>query len=255
MWSATRHQKILAILKQHKQLSTDGLAAEFNVSRETIRRDFLLLEAQGSIDRIHGGAVLAKSVSEEPFLQRMNANQKEKRAISKLATELIKPGQSIFVDAGTTTTLLASELRKVPELMVITNSIDIASNLFNAKSQSKVFLVGGQMLTDVPATYGELTLAEIKRFNVDIAFIAPVSINSQDGAAYYELHEAEVAQAMLKQSDTKIILADHSKLGKKGRVTCCFCNEIDILISGNAANPDIIEEFRKSGISEIILAK
>lgn len=255
MWSATRHQKILAILKQQQQISTDGLAEEFNVSRETIRRDLLLLESEGSIDRIHGGAMLSKTINEEPFLQRVNSHQKEKRAIAKVAAKLIQPNQSIFLDAGTTTTIFAEELRKLPELLVVTNSIDVATSLYGARSKAKLILVGGQLISDVPGTYGELTLSEIGRFQVDIAFLSPVSINAVQGAAYFELHEAELARAMANNAKKVVMLADHSKIGEVSRVQCSACADIDLLITGVAADSQKITNLQTAGLQAISIAK
>lgn len=255
MWSATRHEKILAILKSDKQLSTDALADEFKVSRETIRRDLVLLESLGSIDRIHGGAVLSKATNEQPFLQRINIHQKEKRAIAKFAASIIKPNQSIFVDAGTTTSVFATELRKLSGIMVITNSMDIANSFYSAKSKAKLVLLGGEMISDVPGTYGELTLSEISRFNVDLAFLAPVSMSATAGVTYFELHEAEIARSMIKQAQKTVILADHSKLGEASRVQCCDCDQIDMLISGTSANQSLLDGFKDAGLNEIKLAK
>ncbi|NRA89418.1 MAG: DeoR/GlpR transcriptional regulator [Rhizobiales bacterium] len=255
MWAATRHKKILAILKQQKQISTDELAEEFVVSRETIRRDLLLLESEGSVNRIHGGVMLAKSINEEPFLQRKNSNQKEKRSIAKVAANLVQPNQSIFLDAGTTNNFFAEELKKLPELLIITNSIDIATSLYGARSKSKIILVGGQLISDVPGTYGELTLSEIGRFQVDIAFLSPVSICPEQGAAYFELHEAELARAMAQNAKKVVILADHSKVGEVSRVQCRSCTEIDLLITGIAVDGKKIADLKAAGLQTISLAK
>lgn len=255
MWSATRHQKILAILHKQQQITTDGLAEEFNVSRETIRRDLLLLESEGSIDRIHGGAVLSKTINEQPFLKRVNSHQKEKRSIAKLAAQLIQPNQSIFLDAGSTTNIFAEELRKLPELLIVTNSIDVATMLQGARSKSKLILLGGQLISDVPGTFGELTLAEIGRFNVDIAFLSPVSVSAKQGAAYFELHEAELARAMANNAKKLVIMADHGKLGEVSRVRCKDCSEIDLLITGAAAAQTLIDDLQSVGLKSIQLAK
>lgn len=255
MWSATRHQKILAILKQQHQISTDGLAEEFNVSRETIRRDLLLLEAEGSIERIHGGAKLSKPINEQPFLQRVNSNLKEKRAIAKTAAKLIQPNQSIFLDAGTTTSIFAEELRKLPELLIITNSLDIATSLHGARSKAKVVLLGGHLISDVPGTYGELTLFEINRFQVDIAFLSPVSVSVEQGAAYFELHEADLARAMANNAKKIVMMADHNKIGEVSRLQCCTCSEIDLLITGSTVDTRKIAALNAAGLQSISLAK
>ena len=107
MWSKDRHQKIMSLLEAQHRVSTDTLAEEFDVSRETVRRDLLELEGEGLVKRVHGGAVLPHPVPEEPFKKRMGSNLREKKAIARRAAQLITPGQCVFIDAGTTTSVFA----------------------------------------------------------------------------------------------------------------------------------------------------
>ncbi len=252
MWTVKRHQKILSALDLKNEVSTNELVEAFGVSRETIRRDLLLLESIGHINRVHGGAVLVEAPDEVPFQKRKTTQIREKRAIAKAASALVRPGQSLFVDAGTTTSVVAVEIAKISDLLVITNSIEIAAAFHRAEINSTVLLLGGEMVSAVPATYGEMTLTQISRFSVDIAFLGPVAVSGKGGATYYELHEAEVARAMSMQSTRKVFLADHSKLGSVSRVQCCQCSEIDVLITGSTASSGTMEQLETSGIHEIL---
>lgn len=235
MWSKERHQRILNLLDTTQQVSAGALADMLNVSRETVRRDLVELENNGQVRRVHGGAVLPHPAAEKPFKKRLATNMREKREIGKKAARLIKPGQCIMVDAGTTTSVFAHELTKVPGIMVITNSIDVATTIKAADCDIELILLGGQLVSDVPGTFGELTLSEIRRFQADQVFVAPVALHPQSGAYDFDLHEAEVARAMIAQSQQVNILAVSSKLGATSRVGYCPPERIDVLVTDKAA--------------------
>ena len=254
MWSRERHQKILSMLNAQNQVSTDALADELDVSRETVRRDLLELEGDGQIKRIHGGAILPHPVPEEPFKQRMGHHLREKKAIAKLAATLIKPGQCVMVDAGTTTSVFAQELIKVPDIMIITNSIDIVTLANQSLTNADVLLLGGKLVSDVPATYGELTISELSRFQADIAIMSPVALHPEHGAADFTLHEAEVARAMMPRAAKLMLLCDHGKLDATSRVQYCPTDQIDILVTDGAASKDTISAFKQNGIKKVAQA-
>ncbi|MDH3335675.1 MAG: DeoR/GlpR family DNA-binding transcription regulator [Rhodospirillaceae bacterium] len=254
MWFKDRQQRIMTLLQAHHRVSTDTLADEFGVSRETVRRDLLDLESDGKIKRVHGGAVLPHPASEEPFQKRMDLHLNEKRSISRLAAKIIKPGQCVMIDAGTTTSVFSHELSKVPDLFVITNSIDIVSTLRHANYDGKVLLLGGNIISDVPGTYGELTLADISRFNADVGVLSPVALHSEYGATNFDVQEAEVARAIISQSHKIIMLADHAKLETTSRVNYCAPNKIDVLVTSNGAEKEDLKSLQKNGVKEVVVA-
>ncbi len=254
MWLPERQQHIMSLLQAHHRVSTDTLADELGVSRETVRRDLLDLEQEGHVKRVHGGVILPHPATEEPFRQRMNLHLNEKKALARSAASLIAPGKCVLVDAGTTTSVFARELAKIPGLLVVTNSVDIMSNAHKAKREMDVLLLGGRIVSDVPATYGELTLSEIARFNADYAVLSPVALHSQQGAMNYDIHEAEVARAMIAQAHQVIMLADHSKLETTSRVNYCAPDQIDILVTSSGAQKEDLNALRNNGIDEVVVA-
>lgn len=253
MWSQDRHQKIMALLQAAQKISTDHLADALSVSRETVRRDLLELEEQGHLKRVHGGAMLPDATPEEPFQKRMTIKSREKKAIGRAAVGLIAPGQTIFVDAGTTASAFAMELVKVGGITVITNSFDIATILRPAENTANVILLGGKVVSDVPGTYGELTLAEIARFRADIAILSTVSVSAEQGAADFDLHEAEVARAMAERARQVFVLADSSKLGQTSRVQYCPPEAIDGVVTDGGADEDAIATLKKAGIKQVVV--
>jgi DeoR/GlpR family transcriptional regulator of sugar metabolism len=253
MWSEERHHRILSLLISRGRIETDGLAEELSVSRETIRRDLLKLEAEGKIRRVHGGAIPAEPAAEKPFEMRRQVNAAEKQRIAKAAVRLLNPGECCFIDAGTTTAAFALELAKVPGISVITNSLDVASTVRAAQAASDVLLLGGQLGSDVPATYGEVTLRQIERFRPDTSIISPVGLDPQHGATDYFLPEAEVASAMIANARRLIMLADRSKLGEISRVRFCGCEDIDVLVVNKGSHP-LFGPLEEAGVKTIVKA-
>lgn len=246
MWAKERHQRIVSMLTANRQVSANDLAGMLGVSRETVRRDLLDLEEIGKVVRVHGGAILPEARSEDPFHQRMTTQIRAKSELAKKAVGLIQPGQTIMVDAGSTTAVFARELVKVPGVSVITNSLDIATTL--QAGGMDVILLGGRIAADVPATMGELTLSEIRRFEVDLCFSAPVALHPEKGSYFYDLQEAEVSIAMAAQARRTVALADHTKLGTTNRVRAWDVAEITTLITNHTAATALLDQFRTINI-------
>ena len=258
MWSQERHNRILSLLNERQRLTTDMFAAELGVSKETVRRDLIELEQHGKLSRVHGGAIPSEPTSAQPeasYRERARLQRSEKRAIARVAAPLIESGQTCFIDAGSTTHALAMELvQGMPRsLRVITNSFDVALSL-SARPEIEVHQLGGQIGSEMPATYGEFTVAEIARFHVDLAIISPTALCPERGAMDYVWHEASVARTMIAHARRCLLLADASKLGASSRVQICTPEAVDTLVTDVGANPDTLEALRKAGIGQVILA-
>ncbi|KAA8733278.1 DeoR/GlpR transcriptional regulator [Acinetobacter qingfengensis] len=217
MLQQERLHRIQALLKKLQRLSTDRIINELNISRETARRDIIELEALGVAKRVHGGIVAVDSVAvEAPLHIRNTYMAKEKRQIARAAIQYLNAGQTIFLDAGSTTSILAEELRTLSGLTILTNSLQAVLNLTTAlereHSQHEIILLGGQVLQR-PQTQGELLLREISRYRADVALLSPVGLDVNYGASSFYLEEANIAAAMAQQSDQVMILADYSKIG------------------------------------------
>jgi len=258
MLQEERVLRIKSLLDEYARMSTDQLAQALAVSRETVRRDILELEAQGLLRRVHGGVVATAARLEPPFVERQRLHSREKRAIAQAVLPLLAPGQTLFLDAGSTTGMLAEVLPSVPDLTVITNSVMIAMKLAGAappgRGACSVILLGGRPYADVQATYGAATVNEIARHHADIAVLSPVGLTAEQGATSYEHHEAAVAEAMVRQSKRLYVLADYSKVGVASRVTYAPAADIDVVFS-NRKNGDEREwrQLRKAG-AKLVLA-
>lgn len=256
MWVAERHRRILDLLQTHQRLTTEHFAERLGVSRETVRRDLIELERCGQLARVHGGAVPPSATArpEPAYVERTGLHLPQKHEIAHLAAGLIEPGQACFLDAGSTTLALAEALVRKEGLVIITNSLEAATALAQVPG-NEVRLLGGRLETDVPATYGEQTVAEIGRLQVDWAFVSPVGFDAANGAMDYLWHEATVARAMLARARQRVVLADASKLGEASRIQICPATDVDVLVTDASADGAQLSAFRVAGVKRVLGAR
>ncbi|MBA0166599.1 MULTISPECIES: DeoR/GlpR family DNA-binding transcription regulator [Pectobacterium] len=243
MLEETRLHRIQALLSTLNQVSTEKIIQHLGVSRETVRRDIVKLEAAGALRRVHGGIVATTQEPELPLSVRNTVREKEKQAIARAAVQQLKAGQTLFIDAGSTTSLLADELLSMPGMTVITNSLTVAQKLTATESVAhhSVILLGGYMGASAQATSGDITINELQRYRADVALLSPVGVAVASGASSFAHHEAAIARAMVQHARTRMILADHSKIGTTSRVVYATLPEIDMIVTDatSADNPEL----------------
>lgn len=242
MLQETRLHRIRSLISTHHQVSTERIINELGVSRETARRDIIALEEQGVARRVHGGIVAIDAPAEPPLPVRYAAREKEKRSIARCAVSQLNAGQTLFLDSGSTTTLLAQELRTMSGLTIITNSLQAALALTatenDSQLQHEVILLGGSMSAGTQQTHGGITVSEIHRYQADVALLSPVGVDAVNGASSFSLAEAAIAGAMARQAKQLILLADHSKLGLTSRYCYAPPADVSLLISDSTAVRD-----------------
>jgi DeoR/GlpR family transcriptional regulator of sugar metabolism len=257
MWQEDRHQRIRALLATFGRVSAEHIAAELAVSRETVRRDLLDLELAGALKRVRGGAIAPDTEPEPPIAIRAKAHVHEKRAIARAAALRVVPGQTIFLDAGSTTSLLAEALSGHTGLSVVTNSFDVALKLGGEEARARgndALLLGGHVLDGMSATCGAAAVAEIHRFRADLALLSPVGFDARYGATSFDPREADVARAMAENARRVVILADRSKIGSASRIAYCAAEGVDLLISdAAAADVPALADIRAK-VGEVVLA-
>ncbi len=240
MLPSERHDRIRSLVSAFQHLSTARIASELGVSRETVRRDVLALEEKGYVRRVFGGVAAPDDEAEAPIERRAQVRLREKRHIARAAVTLLKPGQTLFVDAGSTVAALADELSRLAGLTIITNSLDVALRCSGTTARAlgahDIVLLGGRPRAGLQATYGDVTVGQIYRYHADYAFVSPVGLHAEQGASSYDRAEAEVARAMCHQARQVVILADHSKLGQISRVQFCALDALDIVVTDAMAD-------------------
>lgn len=248
-----RRQQILELLRQRERISVEELARITATSQETIRRDLSELAENGLVTKFHGGAALPPTGEHEnTFQTRMNEHAQEKRVIARYAAGLFCAGDSIFIDTGTTTLFFARELAQLTRLTVITNSLPIAGCL--GESGNRVFMIGGEYRPDSTQNVGTLALEQITRFNAEHAVITIGALN-EDGAMDFSIEEAEVARAMIAQARQLTVIADSSKLERRGLFKVFPLERIDRLVIDRQPGPALQAALEKAGVEVHLVAQ
>ncbi len=248
MINSTRQNQILEILQDQGECSIDSLAEKFGTSGMTVRRDLQALADLGRVIRTHGGARLASGVNFEfAFLQRTKLAQKEKKAIGKLAADLIQEGQSVILDSGTTTLAIAEHLKLRRNIKVVTTSLPIASMLqFNESIE--INLLGGQLRAGTPDLSGAITLANLEMLHTDLAFVGADAIDAS-GAAYTDSADLVVMLSKMAQAAGKAyVVADSSKLNRTALWKIFPLKKVAGLITDHRASLSFATRLTKAGI-------
>ena len=224
-----RHTLILRALDAAGSVSVSDLADRFGVSTETIRRDLKVLADREQATLVHGGATAPIPV--EPALAaRATDNALGKAAIGHHAASMIPPGAVVLVDSGSTTYFLAKALLGRDHLTVITNSLPIA-RLLGGVEGLKTIMLGGEVHAHDEATFGIDTLAMLKHFQVDLAFVGAGGLSDDGDMTDYTRLAAEQRHQMMAASRTAYILADHTKFGRRTPVRIQPVDQIAGLIT------------------------
>ena len=235
-----RHGRILSLLNDEGTIGVGELAQRLDVSVETVRRDIKALAGRGDIVRMHGVIGLPSAISEAPFERRMRENRQAKEAIARLAAATIRDGESIMLDTGTTTSILARALLGHRRLTVVTNSSDIARTLATLNG-NKVYMAGGELRSDSGAALGFSAIEFVNRFSVDHAVISAGAVNAVTGVLDYDLEEAQFGQAVLARGRRRVVVTDASKFGQKGLVRVCALSDFDELVVNRAPPDDLAD--------------
>lgn len=226
-----RQLQIADLIRQEGEVSVEDLAHRFDVSAETIRRDLGHLAENGQVLKIHGGARRPRLMVEGSFIERLGSEAGAKSRIGRLLADVVEPGETLFIDTGSTTLACADYLAAIPGLTVITNSCRFADRLSHAGSDADIYLLGGRYNGDDAESTGPVTIEQIRAFQADRAVITVAAVLPEIGAMDASFDEAQVARAMIANARSLTVLADHSKFGRRAAFMVCGCSEIDQLIS------------------------
>lgn len=224
-----RREQILLELRLRPHVRINELAERFGVSGETIRRDFEALSNDGLVNRAHGGAS-APALGHYPTLdERSNAKVEERERIGQAASELVRPGDTVMIDSGSTTLQFARFLAyKGTACTVITNSLPVAMALGSGKAE--VILCPGDYLASESATVGTEAIEFLERYNVDRCMIGASGL-SVDGPSETVRGFAAIKRAMIRQSATSHLLIDCEKFGRRGLASAGTLKDIGSIVA------------------------
>lgn len=247
MLAAERRQLILDKLKENESVNVNDLSTEFDVTKETIRRDLEKLQNKNLLKKIHGGAVPINNKEELSFNIRKKQNTEAKKEIASKALKYIKEGDTVFLDISSTAMFLARELKKVKNITLITNSAKIVTELANNK-EITVISTGGILISNSISFVGPHANYMVKNYFADKFFASCKGISSQYGATDSSDLEIEVKKNMVNRASEVIILADYSKFKERGLSSFAKIDKIDKIISDSSLSQKIKNEFLKKGI-------
>jgi DeoR family transcriptional regulator, aga operon transcriptional repressor len=243
-----RRRLILEMIKSEGRVLVGSLAKHFRTSQVTIRKDLDVLQAQGLVLRSHGGALPAQtSVLEDPTLrEKEKLHRKEKLQIAAAAARMVKPGQVIILDSGTTTTAIARALREFENLTVITNAVNIAAEL--SGSSVEVILTGGTLRQNSFSLVGPIAEETLHRLNADILFLGVDGFDLHYGLSTPNLLEAKVNRAMMEVARLTVAVCDSSKFAKRSLSAIAQVSEIQHLISDRGISKSDLAALKKAGL-------
>lgn len=237
---AQRRQKIREYLEDQGIAQSATLGELLGVSEATVRRDLEWLEREGVVERTHGGAMLSQRLPTEPAYARSAlAHPEEKRRIGRAAAELVEPGDTIFLNSGTTTTQLVRALRERPALVgltVVTNNLSAA--LEAREGGWEAILVGGSFRPISNSMVGRFAVETLRHIYAAKAFLGVDGISLKFGCTTPISGEAEVARQMIEHTrGAVVIVADHSKWGVVSNFPVASLDEIDVLVTDGGLAP------------------
>jgi len=253
MMGEERRTQILQIVRSAGRVRVNELATHFNTSAVTIRNDLNALHQRGLVLRSHGGAVLPDTIlRESPVNERLKAHSEEKRRIGAMAAKLINDGEIIILDSGTTTLEIARQIKKKKGLQIITNGVNIAAELLDARD-IQLFIVGGTVRSESASISGRFTEEMFAQFAADKMFLSGAGCDLDFGVSGANLEETMVNRAMLRISREIILVADASKFSKRSMSRITHFSEIDTVISDASLAVDIQGKIRSLGCNLILV--
>ncbi len=247
-----RRVKILEILNSQGQVAVNELSNFFNVSEVTIRNDLSHLENKGLLIKTRGGALKIQSVGIDQHLnEKAKINSRDKQAIGKKAAEIINDNDTIIIDSGTTTVEIAKHLVGKKNLTVVTNALNIASQLIN--DEIRVVVLGGILRSNSLSLVGPIAESSIKNFYCDKCFIGVDGIDSSSGIYTPIPEEANLNKLMIEISKEVIIVTDSSKFKRKSFGFIAPISKVNMIITDSKIPEDEFTNLQNMGIKVILV--
>lgn len=254
MFALERQKKILEMLSLEGAVTVSKLSSILDVTEETVRRDLEKLEKQESLKRTHGGAVpIEESTYELSLEKRKHTNLDVKMRLAREAVKYIFPGDTVFLDASTTTFFMAKELKKMKNVTVITNSLRVVTELDGAEG-IKVVSIGGKLSSN-QSFVGSISENIIKKyFFASKVFFSSKGITAEVGVLESNEEECGIKQKMIENSNRTFYLVDKSKVKRVGFVKLCGFDKIDTVITDAVFDETFLSKFEENN-TEIVEIK
>jgi DeoR family fructose operon transcriptional repressor len=247
VYAPERHRAILEAVSRDGRASVIDLSEGLAVAPETIRRDLSVLERQGQLRRVHGGAIPAGRIGFEPSVDlRQETLTDEKARIARAAVSEIPKEGAIIIDAGTTTGALIDLIPEGVELTVVTNSVLHAAALAH-REELNVLMLGGRVRSRTLACVDEWAQESLKGLYADVAFVGTNGISAARGLTTPDRNEAHIKNAMLMSARRRVVLVDNSKFGDDHFANFGNLEDVDVVITDVEVDDDVADEIEALG--------
>lgn len=237
MYATERQSLLLRRARTDGRLDVTTMAGELDVTPETVRRDLGVLERQGLVRRVHGGAIPAERLDvESEVAARDTVSSAEKELIAKAALDQVHGARTLLVDGGTTTARFAQLLPADRELTVLTNSLPIASVLAG-RANTTVSMIGGRVRSRTLATVDAWALHALDGLTVDVALVGANGFSAERGFTTPDAAEAAVKAAMVGAARRTVVLADSTKHRADTLVRFARTSDVDVLVTDSGLDP------------------
>ncbi len=251
MLAVERKARMIEYVRKNRVATIAELALEFSVHEATIRRDLSEIEQDGVLKRTHGGVTIEEWANvEPPFNDRYNEQLEQKVRIGKMAASLVKDGEHIIIDSGTTTLHIAQNLVHRSNLTIVTNDMNVAAELKDSPG-IKVILTGGELYPSSYMLNGMFTDRVLESLHVHKAFIGIPVLHPKLGLMHPEAQLVQTKTGMIKAAEQTIVVADSSKIGKISLHTVAPNSVINTLITGSDVSEKDLKRFKESGVEVI----
>lgn len=243
-----RQQKILDLAQIQGELKIADLKQMFPVTEMTIRRDLEKLEELGGVRRTFGGIVwIGKDIA---LHERSITMIEEKLRIGRKACSLIRQGESVFMDGGTTTLQVAKSLETGKDITVVTNALNIANELQYKKIQ--VILIGGSLRSSTSSMVGSIAIEQVSRMGFDRSFLGASGLTAEHGFSNTNMDEAELKRLVIRQSSEACIVMDHGKFGRKALFSFAEPSALSRLITSQHPEDELREACESAGLDIVV---
>jgi DeoR/GlpR family transcriptional regulator of sugar metabolism len=245
------------MVETDQRVNVADLTERFGVTDASIRRDLTILEGAGRLRRVHGGAVgRAAQLTSGIYATKLRAQREQKARIGAMAARLVRPGEVVLFDSGTTVAQVAAHmppsLRAANAITAVTHSLPVIEEIGSWDSPHLVCL-GGLYLPDYRAFVGPQAIASLRELTADAVFLGCDGLTVESGLTTPHVLVAEVGAAATSRARRVIVVADASKLGRQGFTPIVPLSNVEVLITDVEADPDLVTAIRDVGV-EVLLA-
>ncbi len=253
MVQTLRKPEILTIARREGKVTVEGLVEHFGVTPQTIRRDLSELADAGELERVHGGAILPSTTTNIGYTERRDLNLAAKVDIAREVVKHIPNDCSLFLNIGTTTEAVATELQNHMGLLVVTNNMNIAT-ILSGNPNIEVVVTGGNLRRSDGGLVGELARDTISQFRFDYAVIGCSALHENGDILDFDIQEVGVSKAIISRSDQVFLVADLSKFDRKAPARIGALSDMDVFFT-DGSPPLAAQQYCHSVATKVIEAE